>query len=121
MRVYLLLLQAKWAAVSLAERTELVKAAVRRICLDKAGLSKMITREMGKTLAEAEEEVDGNADRDEYCELVRAANEPEIHGGSVIVRHPHGVVSTPGGRTHCHCHARQRTPPSSPTRTHSCA
>ena len=32
-------------------------------------------------------------DKDEYCELVRQANEPEIHGGSVIHRHAHGVVS----------------------------
>ena len=30
---------------------------------------------------------------DEYCELVRKANEPEVDGGSVIVRHPHGVVA----------------------------
>lgn len=86
--------QPSWAARSLAERTALVKAAVKRIGADKARLAKLITLEMGKTLRESEEEVDDNADnKDEYCDLVAAANAPEAHGGSVIVRHPHGVVS----------------------------
>ena len=85
--------QAAWTQRSLAERTELVKQAVKEIGVDKAGLARQITIEMGKTLAESEEEVDDNADKDEYCELVRQANEPEIHGGSVIARYPHGVVS----------------------------
>ena len=86
--------QPSWAARSLAERTSLVKAAVKRIGEDKARLAKLITLEMGKTLRESEEEVDDNADnKDEYCDLVAAANAPEAHGGSVIVRHPHGVVS----------------------------
>jgi len=48
---------------------------------------------MGKTLRESEEEVADNADKDEYCGLVMQANEPERDGGSIIVRHPHGVVS----------------------------
>ena len=85
--------QAAWTQRSLAERTELVKKAVKEIGVDKAGLARQITIEMGKTLAESEEEVDDNADKDDYCELVRQANEPEIHGGSVIHRHAHGVVS----------------------------
>ena len=85
--------QAAWTQRSLAKRTELVKQAVKEIGVDKAGLARQITIEMGKTLAESEEEVDDNADKDEYCELVRQANEPEIHGGSVIHRHAHGVVS----------------------------
>jgi len=84
--------QPAWAAVPLAERTELVRLACRRIG-DIEGLAALITKEMGKTLKEAEEEVADNADKDEYCELVMRANEPEVHGGSVIVRHPHGVVS----------------------------
>ena len=85
--------QPAWNTFSLAMRTSMVKDAVKKIGVDKAGLAKMIVREMGKTLKEAEEEVDDNADKDEYCDLVMAANEPEIHGGSVIARAPHGVIS----------------------------
>ena len=28
-----------------------------------------------------------------YCDLVQQANAPEVDGGSLIVRHPHGVVA----------------------------
>ena len=87
------LAQAKWCTLSLEERTAHVKAAVKRIGQDKPGLACLITLEMGKTLRESEEEVDDNADKDEYCELVMAANLPEVHGGSVITRQAHGVVS----------------------------
>jgi acyl-CoA reductase-like NAD-dependent aldehyde dehydrogenase len=85
--------QPGWAALTLAERTAAVKAAVRRIGTIKSTLAPLITKEMGKTIREAEAEVDGNSNMDEYCDLVAAANAAEAHGGSVIVRHPHGVVS----------------------------
>ena len=84
--------QQRWCAVGLAKRTELVKAAVKRIG-GLPGLAETITKEMGKTLKESEEEVADNSNMDEYADLVMRANEPEVHGGSVIVRHPHGVVS----------------------------
>ena len=84
--------QPKWAAIALSERTAKVQQAVRRIG-GIEGLAELITKEMGKTLRESEEEVADNADKDEYCQLVMAANATEQHGGSLIVRHPHGVVS----------------------------
>ena len=55
--------QPAWNTFSLAMRTSMVKDAVKKIGVDKAGLAKMIVREMGKTLKEAEEEVDDNATR----------------------------------------------------------
>jgi acyl-CoA reductase-like NAD-dependent aldehyde dehydrogenase len=85
--------QPGWAALTLAERTAAVKAAVRGIGGIKATLAPLITKEMGKTIREAEAEVSDNSNMDAYCDLVAAANAPEAHGGSVIVRHPHGVVS----------------------------
>jgi len=87
------LAQPAWAALSVTERTVAVKAAVRRIGAIKVTLAPLITAEMGKTLREAESEVDDNSDMDAYCDLVAAANAPEFHGSSVIVRHAHGVVS----------------------------
>ena len=85
--------QASWAARPLAERTEVVRSIVRRLGDDPQGLANTITLEMGKTLKESLEEVADNSDKDEYCALVMAANEPIVHGGNVIMRHPHGVVS----------------------------
>ena len=85
-------IQPSWAAVSLERRTALMKSACAQIG-NVVGLAETITKEMGKTLRESEEEVADNADKDEYCDIVMRANEAETHGGSVIVRHPHGVVS----------------------------
>ena len=87
-------IQPSWAALELAERAELVRLAIRRIAESGSdALARLITQEMGKTLGEAQAEVADNADMDEYISLVKEANEPEVHGGSVIVRHAHGVVS----------------------------
>lgn len=85
--------QQKWSAVSLSERKEMVRLAVRRIGLEPDALARLITQEMGKTLAEAKAEVADNSEMDEYCEVVGQANEAEKHGGAIIVRHPLGVVS----------------------------
>ena len=71
-----------------------MRLAIRRIAESGSdALARLITQEMGKTLGEAQAEVADNADMDEYISLVKEANEPEVHGGSVIVRHAHGVVS----------------------------
>merc|ERR1719482_1719057 len=44
-------------------------------------------------MSESLEEVDDNIDMSAYCDLVQQANAPEVDGGSLIVRHPHGVVA----------------------------
>jgi acyl-CoA reductase-like NAD-dependent aldehyde dehydrogenase len=85
--------QPSWNARPLHERTALVKQACAALAGKRQQLAKLITAEMGKTLQEALEEVDDNVDMAAYCDLVQQANAPEIDGGSLIVRHPHGVVA----------------------------
>ena len=85
--------QPAWNAQSLEERTELVKKACSALAGKRQQLAKLITSEMGKTLSESLEEVDDNVDMSAYCDLVAQANAPEVDGGSLIVRHPHGVVA----------------------------
>eukprot|EP00962_Isochrysis_galbana_P008335 scaffold2283_cov104-Isochrysis_galbana.AAC.8 len=31
--------------------------------------------------------------QDQFCDLVAAANEPQTHNNSILVRQPHGVVA----------------------------
>ena len=67
----------------ITQRKRLIRANHQRARLtfgDIDGLAQLITQEMGKTLRESEEEVADNSDKDEYCELVMAANHPEQHG-----------------------------------------
>ena len=62
--------QPAWNARSLQERTELVKQACAALAGKRSQLAKLITSEMGKTLAESLEEVDDNVDMGAYCELL---------------------------------------------------
>ena len=62
--------QPAWNARSLHERTELVKKACAALAGKRQQLAKLITSEMGKTLAESLEEVDDNVDMAAYCELL---------------------------------------------------
>jgi len=57
------LAQPSWASLPLRQRAEAVKAAVRRLHVDKADLARLITAEMGKVGQEAEEEVELAADK----------------------------------------------------------
>ena len=62
--------QPLWNARSLHERTELVKKACAALAGKRQKLAKLITQEMGKTMAESLEEVDDNVDMAAYCELL---------------------------------------------------
>ena len=85
--------QPRWAGLSLDARVAAVKAAVKQLRHDEAGLARLVTMEMGKVLKEAEEEVAGASDKDTFLDLVAAANEPQRKGSCLIVRQPHGVVA----------------------------
>ena len=79
--------QPAWNARSLHERTELVKQACAALAGKRQKLAKLITQEMGKTLAESLEEVDDNVDMGAYCDLLRGNR---ISGAP---RHGRGVCS----------------------------
>ena len=79
--------QPSWNARPLQERTELVKQACAALAGKRQKLAKLITQEMGKTLAESLEEVDDNVDMGAYCDLLRGNR---ISGAP---RHGRGVCS----------------------------
>ena len=63
--------QPSWNARPLHERTAPVKRACAALAGKRQHLAKLITSEMGKTLAESLEEVDDNVDMAAYCDLLR--------------------------------------------------
>ena len=67
--------QPAWALTPLAKRVELLKAAVKLLAPQLESLSTLMTKEMGKTLAEARAEVAGAADKDELMTLIEDANQ----------------------------------------------
>lgn len=86
--------QPAWHALGLGERVELLRLAVRALeGSGTASLARLVTREMGKVISEAEEEVRGACDKEQFLSLVHAANAPVTHGACTVVREPHGVVA----------------------------
>lgn len=90
--------QPGWADVGLATRHEMLAAAMGKLRARAAEvqLAGLITKEMGKVIGEAKDEVDGAISKDEFLKLVRAANEDELiepASGTTVVRSPHGVVA----------------------------
>lgn len=87
--------QLDWAETPLRQRIELLAAALQKLAEGKESLAELITREMGKVLSEAQEEVDGAVNKEKFLELVKNANEPQksSEGSAIILRDPHGVVA----------------------------
>lgn len=89
------LAQPAWADEPLPARIALLRAALRRLAEGRQALAELVTREMGKVLSEALEEVDGACNKDRFLSLVEAANAPvkSSEGAAIILRDPHGVVA----------------------------
>ena len=62
--------QLPWSLVPLDERVSLLKAACAGLAARKDELVRTIVQEMGKVVAEAEEEVDGAIDKDAYLDSI---------------------------------------------------
>ena len=84
--------QPAWAATALSERISLLKGACNLLASKQSELAELITREMGKVSSEAREEAAGIA-KDDYLDLIAAANAPTQIENGVVVREPHGVVA----------------------------
>ena len=69
--------QPAWAATPLAKRVGLLKRATAALAARREELVATMVAEMGKVRQEAEEEVDGAIDKDEYLDLISGANEPQ--------------------------------------------
>jgi len=82
---------------TLDQRVDLIKAGLKALGEKKEELASMITREMGKVISEARNEVDGATNKDLFLDNVASANRPVIVGEtggaqSLIVRDAMGVV-----------------------------
>lgn len=89
--------QPAWALKSLDDRVALLKAGVAELATKMEDLAKTITAEMGKIISESTEEACGATDKNDWLDLVKTANLPEVLGKegakqSILVRDPLGVV-----------------------------
>mmetsp|Transcript_18084 Transcript_18084/g.24872 ORF Transcript_18084/g.24872 Transcript_18084/m.24872 type:complete len:473 (-) Transcript_18084:200-1618(-) len=85
--------QIVWSATPLSQRITLLKKACHVFEQIKSKLSAKITEEMGKPIAEAEDEVKAMINKDAFLDLIEKANKDEKLGSSVVVRDALGVVA----------------------------
>lgn len=84
--------QKAWADMSISDRMSSLKKGLQELSKEKEEMVNMMVSEMGKPLAEAKEEVDGATEKDEFLDIVEAAQQPQKFGSSIVVRQALGVV-----------------------------
>ncbi|CAB9501613.1 NADP-dependent betaine aldehyde dehydrogenase [Seminavis robusta] len=85
--------QPAWALLDVAKRIQLLKDGMAELAkLHKEELPPLMTREMGKPLSEAQEEVDEALEKDEFLQLLQDSLQPKQHNSCLVVRQAVGVV-----------------------------
>jgi acyl-CoA reductase-like NAD-dependent aldehyde dehydrogenase len=82
-----------WSSMEASDRIKLLKKGIENLAKESDQLQQMITREMGKPLEEAIEEVVGALDKDEFLSILESSLQPQQHGRSVVVRQALGTVA----------------------------
>ena len=84
----------EWTAMETSERIRLLKAGIAALNASHAeSLPLLITQEMGKPLAQAQEEMEGVVDKDSLFEILEQTLQPKRHENNLVVRQPIGVVA----------------------------
>jgi len=86
--------QKEWRKNSHEQRIDTLKDCIKEISSISDQMIKLIVQEMGKPIAEAEEEIQYAVDdQDEYFNILLESMKPKQYGKCTVVRHPHGVVA----------------------------
>ncbi|KAL3939213.1 MAG: hypothetical protein SGBAC_006026 [Bacillariaceae sp.] len=85
--------QKAWALESSSDRIALLKKGLKVVGHQSEKLVEWMIMEMGKPVAEAEEEVQDTVEKDDFLAILEKSLEPQVFGSSTIVRDPFGVVT----------------------------
>lgn len=86
--------QKEWRKNSCEQRIDTLKECINEISSISDQMIKLIVEEMGKPIAEAEEEIQYVVDdQDEYFNILLESIKPKQYGKCTVVRHPYGVVA----------------------------
>jgi len=86
--------QKEWRKNSYEQRIDILKDCIKEISSISDQIIKLIVEEMGKPIAEGEEEIKYAVDdQDEYFDILLESMKPKQYGKCTVVRHPHGVVA----------------------------
>ena len=81
-----------WSLLPSTERIQLLREGLVKLKEHHDPLVQLIVQEMGKPMAEAQEEMEGAVNKSEFMDILLKAQKPERHGQSLVVRQALGVV-----------------------------
>jgi acyl-CoA reductase-like NAD-dependent aldehyde dehydrogenase len=81
-----------WSTCDAKTRMDFLRRGLKALGQHSDKLTTLMVQEMGKPLSEAQDEMEGAVQKDEYVNILGAAQEPVTHGTSVVVRQALGVV-----------------------------
>jgi acyl-CoA reductase-like NAD-dependent aldehyde dehydrogenase len=81
-----------WSTCDAKTRMDLLRKGLKALGQHSDKLTTLMVQEMGKPLSEAQDEMEGAVQKDEFMNILEAAQEPVTHGTSVVVRQALGVV-----------------------------
>lgn len=82
-----------WKDTPATERISLLRKGLEALSTKADELAELITKEMGKPISEAREEVQFATQKSKYFDIMEAAMQDRRHGSSVVVRQPFGVAA----------------------------
>lgn len=83
-----------WSETPPEERVRLLREGLKEIIEQRDVLAELMVKEMGKTKAEALEEMEGTTSYEpDYMDLLVKAQQPKEHDSCVVFREPIGVVA----------------------------
>ena len=85
--------KASWSMMEASERIRLLKEGLAKLSKDILEIPPLITKEMGKPIGDAEEEVTDGLDKEDLLNLLEESLKPKKHGSCVVVRQAVGVVA----------------------------
>lgn len=85
--------QRLWVQRSCQERIQLLNSGLGAVKEQSAKLVEWMVREMGKPIAEAEEEMEYAWGKEEFMTILESSLQPQTFGTSTVVRDPFGVVA----------------------------
>ena len=84
--------QLEWSTKDAKDRMTYLRQALKALSEKSNQLAALMVKEMGKPLTEAQEEMEGATEKDDFMDILEKAQEPQTFGTSIVVREALGVV-----------------------------
>lgn len=84
--------QLQWSQKDAKDRMALLRKCLEALSTQSEKLASLMVQEMGKPLSEAQDEMEGAVEKEDFMDILEKAQEPQTFGTSIVIREALGVV-----------------------------